>query len=285
MDENELKNLFKKAAEIAKAVPEALQQAAFNRALDALMETRGAAGSKTPSTLGGKVERKSARTRLQSMQPDESTDSTAQLLHLMDRTAYPKITSSTRVLERSLYVLRAARDDFNIDGLGCSAISKILTDKFRLRASRQAVQQALDAAGDKVDRVSPPTGKTYYRIMHSGELYLDSPESANPTHTNGKQRMQRPSKKQSTGKKKEPKSAKQKASGTKAGLKSILLKLVTEGYFEEPKRIGVVREYLQHKKGYDIKITTLSPYFTRMLRDDILDRTRAEDGQYEYKRK
>jgi len=287
MEENDLKKLFKKAAEIANTVPDALQQAAFTRALDVLMEQTNSASGKSTPHLHDNIGRKPGRPTTQEQQAhDENSDPIARLLLSMDRTSYPQILNSPRVLERSLALLRAARDDFNTDGLGCAAIAKILTEKFRLRATRQAVQQALDPAGDKVDRVTSSKGKIHYRIMLPGERYLDSPESMDHSKKVNKRRGAKAKPKtQDTNQHKEPKSAKPKPASPQKGLKSILLKLVGEGYFNEPKRIGVVREHLQHKKGYNIKITTLSPYFTRMLRDNILDRTSASDGQYEYKRK
>ena len=287
MEEKELKELFKKAAEIAKAVPEALQQAAFNRALDVLMEQLNNISGKSTSHFNANVRSKLGRRAPQEQQaPVENGDPIARLLHSIDRTSYPQILNSTRVLERSLALLRAACDDFNTDGLGCAAIAKILTEKFRLRATRQAVQQALDVSGDKVDRVMLSKGKTYYRIMLPGERYLDSPESMSHNQTVNKRSGEKVKPKtRDINQQKEPKFAKPKSASPKKGLKSILLKLVDEGYFDEPKRIGVVQDYLQQKKGYGIKITTMSPCFIRMLRDDILDRTRASDGQYEYKRK
>lgn len=287
MEEIELKEVFKKAAEIAKAVPEALQQAAFNRALDVLMEQPNNINSKPNSRLHATVRNKSSRHAPQEQKAHaEDGDPTTRLLYSIDRTSYPQILNSTRVLERALALLRAARDDFNTDGLGCAAIAKILTEKFRLRATRQAVQQALDAAGDKVDRVILSKGKNYYRIMLPGERYLDSPESMNHSQMVNKRRSAKAKPKtHDSNRQREPKSAKPKHASSKVSIKSMLLKLMEEGFFDEPKRIGIVREHLQHKKGFDIKITTLSPCFTRMLRDDVLDRTRASDGQYEYKRK
>jgi hypothetical protein len=44
VDDADLKEAFKRAAEIAKAVPVQFQQAAFNRALDSLQGTTGATG-------------------------------------------------------------------------------------------------------------------------------------------------------------------------------------------------------------------------------------------------
>jgi hypothetical protein len=178
MEENELKRLFKKAAEIAKSVPEPLQQVAFNRALNALLDEQGAPlGPEQGVQTSAKGNKKKRSKRPKAKRTSDDAHPVSHLLESMDRTSYPQILNGSRVLERALALLRAAKDDFDIDGLGSTAIAKVLTDKFRLKTTRQAVQQALDAAGDKVDRVTPSSGKTYYRIMHPGEVYLDSPQA------------------------------------------------------------------------------------------------------------
>ena len=125
MSADDLKKLFKEAAEIAKAVPKELREAAFNRALDAISAKQvrppPPAGS-TPST------------------GDDGAplDSGAILLRDLDRTRYPEVSTAARVLDRALFVLRAARDDHQIDGLSSSQIASVLTEKFRLRTSHQA---------------------------------------------------------------------------------------------------------------------------------------------------
>jgi len=48
--------------------------------------------------------------------------------------------------------------------LAATHIAKLLTEKHRLRASPQPVQQALDPAREFVDRHSPQSGRTVYRI-------------------------------------------------------------------------------------------------------------------------
>ena len=145
MAETNLKDLFKQAADIAKDVPESMQEAAFNRALDFLLGlgSSGAAGKK-------RVAAPTRRTQGSQESPDDEVDT---LLQQLDRTAHPKILDAPRVLDRSLALLRIARDEFSIDGLSAPQIARVLTEKFRFRTSRQAVTQALATAIDKVDRV------------------------------------------------------------------------------------------------------------------------------------
>ncbi len=161
MSTDDLKKLFQEAAEIAKAVPKELREAAFNRALDAL------------SLPGAKKQlpRISPGTAAARAGGESNADPAAILLQDLDRTRHSEVSTAPRVLERALFILRAARDDHSIDGLSAPQIAKVLTDKFRLRTTRQAVTQALDAAGDKVDRNSSGWIATY-RIMHPGDEYL-----------------------------------------------------------------------------------------------------------------
>lgn len=58
--------------------------------------------------------------------------------------------------------------------------------------------------------------------------------------------------------------------------------LIGQGWFEQRRTLGDVQEYLRHKRGYQVKVTTLSPVFTRLLRSGELDRERNDEATYEY---
>jgi len=282
MKDDELKTLFKKAAEISKAVPDPLREAAFNRAVDVLLGVDDLS-LRTPSHKP----RKPGKPDLFS--PSRRNKDADPHIFDLDRMAYPQMQTVSRVLERALILLRIAKDDLGIDGLGSRLIAKVLTDKFRFRTTRQAVQQALDAAGDKVDRVSHDR-KTIYRIMGPGEAYLDAGQfDTTHGHRTPKKRIDKKTKARGT-----PKTASQKnGSSGSQGKKPIrssvsptiaLKVLVEEGYFSSPRRIGDIREHLQQKKGLAFKLRELSPVLLRLLRNKIIDRSKAEDGQYEYKK-
>src|SRR5689334_25380836 len=96
---------------------------------------------------------------------DADNNALEYLTEHLDRTAHPEISSAPRVLERALWLLRVAKDTHGIDGLGATHIANLLTEKFRIRTTKQAVTQALDAARDYVDRHSPQSGRLVYRIM------------------------------------------------------------------------------------------------------------------------
>jgi len=161
-----LEEIFKKAAAISKNVPENLREIAFNRALDTLLKENNSGGQK-------KGLKKIIKKDVESNSTKANID---YLLENIDRTKYQEIFNAPDVLTRALFLLSIVQKDFETDGLGPTDIAKILTEKFRIKSSRQAVTYALDAAGDKVDRVSLSGKKTYYRIMHHGEDFIKNKE-------------------------------------------------------------------------------------------------------------
>jgi hypothetical protein len=162
-DAEELKDAFRRAAEIAAVVPASMQEAAFHRALDQIL------GDGEEPTAHPRAGRRRTGDRTDT---SADADSAEQLIDKINRTAYPEIASATRVLDRALIVLRVAKRDFDIDGLTAPEIAKVLTDKFRQRTSRQAVAQALGVAHTMVD--TRTRGRTtVYRIMQEGEDHLD----------------------------------------------------------------------------------------------------------------
>jgi hypothetical protein len=281
MKDDELKALFKKAAKISEAVPESLREAAFNRAVDALLGVKQAPSQGSPPKT-----RKTVK-YISSTGPSKGGDADP-LLTELDHTAYPQMATAPRVLERALMLLRIAKDDFRIDGLGSSRIAKVLTEKFRYRTTYQAVQNALGAAANKVDRVSAGR-KTTYRLMHPGELYLDAGQFGEVrTPSRSQATKGKKSKKESRARKPTQKALKRTSQGKKASRRSkgslvAVKELVAEGYFSSARRIGDVQEHLQQKKGLSFKVTALSPVLLRLLRDNVIDRVKGEDGQYEYK--
>ncbi len=286
---DDLTAAFRKAAEIAKVVPKALQETAFNRALDALLApSKGKHGAGAPDAPGSRkraVRETKSGTSASSSEADNKGNHAAYLCEHMDRTSYAFILKAPRVLERSLALLRAAKDDFEIDGLGSTHIARVLTEKFRLRTTRQAVQQALDAAGDKADRVTPASGRAYYRIMHPGEVYLDSPEDQTTavSRTGSKQRAPATIKRKAASRKKTPGTSKNRKAGT--GPMVVVSKLVDTGYFATARTIRDIINHCGTNLGRHFKANEVSPPLLRLLRDKRLKRAKNSDKQYEYKDK
>src|ERR1044072_1665443 len=171
MEDNDLKEILRRAAELASAGPESLREAAFKSAFDALMSGAtpaggGASKSATNPSSANKQKREGSS--------DDSDEDLEQMLHSIDRTAYPEMQRAKRVLDRALIVLHAANKDAGVDGLTASDVVRVLKEKFRIpnsQANYDAVRVALDRAGDKVDRVTRG-GKLYFRIMGPGEDYV-----------------------------------------------------------------------------------------------------------------
>jgi hypothetical protein len=285
MNDAELQDLLKRAGEISKVVPEGLREAAFNRAFDVLTGAISPLAREKPETAGAKIERSQKKA---ANGPDKASD---YLLAHLDRTSYPQVSSANRVLDRALHLLRIARDDFDIDGLGAPDIARVLTEKFRLRVSRQAVQQSLDAARNHVDKLSGH-GRKAYRIMDPGERYLDSlgvtgttPVESMRSAASGRRAAKRSMRKPGAGESEEGVKKSKKTSSNRPGPRASLNELFADGYFDAPRRIAEIQQHLEHSKARSYKLGDLSPTLVRMLRQGVLVRNRAEDGQYEYIRK
>jgi len=285
---------MKRAAELAELVPEPLREAAFNRAFDQLTESGRAGDEEDRSGTSRNRRSTTAKRRGRSNPPatsEDAQDAATILINSVSRTDHPEIGRANRALDRALYVLRIAEAEQKIDGMTAPQIAKVLTDKFRQRVSRQAINQALDAAGNYVDR-TPTSRGVVYRLMQPGEDYLDAGgveaegKKAAPSTTprrSGRRRATRTPKaaKTETGPARTSSSTTtRKRSGR--GPKALIEELIAEGFFTEPRAMGAIQERLRHKKGAVFKPTDLSPALVRLLRENKLDRERNENNQYEY---
>jgi len=138
----DLKELFKQAAEIAQQVPESMQEAAFNRAIDLLTGEPQSKQVDERTTTKAKVRKK----KHHDDKIDTGSSSVDDLLSSIDSTKHPNVTSANRVLDRSLMVLQIALRDHSVNGLTPSSIATILTDKFRINTTKYAVGMALSKA-------------------------------------------------------------------------------------------------------------------------------------------
>jgi hypothetical protein len=272
MNKDVLKELFSQAAEIAESVPKDLREAAFNRALDALL------GSQKTN-----IASRSGRTEIARAKQDVvDEDHVSVLLSELDRTQYPEITSAPRVLERALFLLRAVRDNHSVDGLGASQIAKIITDKFRMRTSRQAVTQALDAAGDKVDK-KIRGNKTTYHLMEPGYEYLEKGDFS----INAPQRKTAQKSKQknaaSQGEIEETVKGEKRGHGSsRPGPGAMLKALVESGFFSERRSIVDIKQYCEKNLAHIYALNELSTPLRRAVHNGLLKREQNSDGQYEY---
>ncbi len=280
MPSDELSEAFKRAAEIAKSVPKHLQETAFNRAVDAIL-------GKTPGDASGLRKRNAPKRKGITKQEDAETDPTATLLEHMDSTAYPQLHDASKVIDRALVILRAARDDFKIDGLSSPQIAKVLTEKFRHKTSRQAVQMALASAGHMVDRVTPASGTAYFRIMRPGETYLDNPPTEPTDRPKKKSRRKAATKiasKESTRNQaaEKTKAIVKRRGPSKKGAYAVVTELLRDGFFKTPRTLSAIIEHAANDLGYHLKTNELSAPLLRYLRDKNLKRAKNHDKQFEY---
>lgn len=296
MSNQNLEELFKRAAAIAAVVPESMQEAAFHRALDALQGHSGNSGPSKPD------QRSPGSRRLpETDETQQGVDPVQQLLQL-ERSRAEAVDDEEGGLNKALALLRVAHRELQIDGLSAPQIATVLTEKFRWGVSRQAITQALDGAGRLVDRTRGPRGAAMYRIMGPGETYLDSPAEGRSAPPGGRRTPTRKVRK-STAKRSgsQPRAARtetssraskndnarRKPSGARSsrgrtGPKAAVEGLIAEGFFKSPRTLGAIQAQLEHQSALRFDVTSLSPAMVRLLRSHALTRSRNSDGQYEY---
>lgn len=269
----DLKELFKQASEIAQQVPESMQEAAFNRAIDLLIgdtEAKQIAPSKAAKKKQNQKNKKA----------EEDID-TKDLLSAIDSTQHPGITSSTKVLDRSLMVLQIALRDHDIDGLMPSQIADVLTEKFRINTRSAAVSNALGLATSLVNRISKGSGFVY-KIMGPGEEHLAHLGGGGNT-TPAPKSKKSAKRKKATKKKTTSKASTKAKSKTKVGPKGAIVSLIDSGYFSQVRTGPEIKSHLKNKRGLNFVTTQLRVALLRLVREKKLDRDENADGNYEYK--
>lgn len=263
-------DLVKRAAEAAKHAPEHLQEAAFNRAFEALVRAQE---GKTRS----KRSPPSAARRSSKAEASRPSDERSDLLNRLDRTAHTEITDDTKALDNALLVLRAVHEDLGIDGLSAPEIAEILVDKFRCRVTRRSVARALNGAGQYVNRHKEGQ-RVIFRLMAAGERYLEELAAGSPGSDT---EAAAPGSKSKRKKGRAARSAKKKT-GSSVGPTAAMTVILDDGFFSSPRTIRDMIEKLKHDRGRTFKANQLSPVLVRWLRAGKLNRTKNADGQYEY---
>jgi hypothetical protein len=289
----DLKELFSQAAEIAKQVPQSMQEAAFNRAVDLL--TQGIPPSEKRDPRVQKRTRHATQPASEASRPED--DPLPELLSSIDSTQHPGIAAAPKVLDRALMLLQIALNDHNVDGLTPPQIAQILTEKFRVRTSKHAVSMALASATNLVNRL--PHGQGFlYKIMSPGEAYLANAGATkgHGSHTTRSKKQRAPIKRSSETAEKSPhspqssgparKSAKtneKAARSSKDGPKAVVQGLLKSGYFVSPRTGPEIHDFLKKKRGLTFGIDAIRLVLLRLVRDEELDRDENDEGNYEYK--
>jgi len=270
----ELKKIFKEAAEVAAEVPEPLREAAFQRALDALLPKPAVP---EPPPKVSRTEPAPAPTS-----PSASrTGAVTTLMELMNRTELAAKMAGRKVLDRALLVLKAAHAH-SVESLSATEISQVLTQKFREATTPTAVRMALDRNSEYTDR-RPEGAGFVYSIMAPGERYLESLAAPSPAGHSGKLRV--PERKRSrvpdTGA--TPKKKGRKGKTGRPGPKVMLELLLAEGFFSQPRTMGEILSHVEEKKTHRYATSDFTATLQRLTRETKLERTRNSQGQYEYK--
>lgn len=281
----DMQELFKEAAEIAAVVPEPMQEAAFHRALDLLTGNGQTPGKSTPTP------RRAAQKRTSGGGRDDETPEGDRVARVtaMSRDDAAEVDQETTVQGRSIALLVAASREAEVDGLTAPEIAKILTEKFRHRTTRQAVQQAMDTSGKMVDRQKSGSSAALYRVMKAGEDWLATPDDQR-TSASTKARSRRSNAKRggtsspakTAGANKTSSSAKKAASVTRSssagrhtGPKAVLEDLIREGYFSDARSMADIKQHIRDEKAISFEGGDLSPTLIRLLRERKLKRSKV----------
>ena len=259
-----MKKLFRQAAEIAQQVPDNMQAAAFNRALDMLREEH----APLPETTTDEDKSAEPEPRADARAAKEAKEfQVGLLMKAADSKRYPEVASTGKVLDEALMILQIASRDHGIDGLTPSEISRLLTEKFRVSTTSAAINRALGASPALVHRVR--RGQMFeYKLLRAGEHYLSG-----LTKTGGLPEK-RPHK--------SSRGSAAAASSNGLGPKQILRDLIAEGYFASPRRVSEIVGRIREKHAKDYKSANLSSALVRLQREDALKRTKNARGRYEY---
>jgi hypothetical protein len=274
-----LTEAFRRAAAIAATVPTALQEAAFNRALDAVLNATGNQG-------------KQQRRQLPS-EDDDTSDPIATVLAI-SRSSAEEVDNEDGALGKALALLHVAEREADVPGLTAPQIAYVLTTKFKWKVSRQAITQALDRAGKMVDS-TVGSGARIYTIMASGVEYLNQPVDERPmalaagSGQRRRRRLPRGNSRPGSGSAVSPEGdndsrlATPRKQSRRAGPKEAIEQLISNDFFSSPRMLAAIREELRVSRGLAYKSTDLSPVMTRLLREGRLIRSRnGESQQYEY---
>jgi len=171
---DEIRGLFATAAEIAHETPPDLHGTAFELAVNLLLEDRSQNGRP------GRPTRASALASARGLPPSRETgQNVPALFNTIDSSSYPQVHSGEKALDRALWVLRIGREALDLNaGLTAEDVASVLTNKFRVRTTRDSVRMAFDRAPTLVDRVQNDSDAASYRIMTAGDSYLDRPDDA-----------------------------------------------------------------------------------------------------------
>lgn len=257
MAEQDLKNIVDKAKKAVEHLEEPYKSKAFEVLLSKLLSGEPAPAS-TPVLARAPVTMPAA-----SYEPD----AVEKAMNKIDRTKYPLMFKLRTVLERAIYALCIAREQGGLDWLTAPEISKLLMEKFRVKATSAAVSMAL-MRSEYVDRNSVETGGGAgynYRLMHAGEerikALLKDPFAEQSTTA-------------ATPKSKNNRTAIKRTAGPAARIAGLMEK----SFFEKPKDAMETNQRLKDD-GFHHEAKRVHTALLRMVRQGKLRRLRETKGE------
>jgi DNA-binding transcriptional ArsR family regulator len=152
--------------------------------------------------------------------------------------------------------------------------------------SQLKTERLVTARGGRYLVPGPAVDSAIGRLAEAATESGDGP----PAGTPAVRRTTKPTKSRRRPKKARPKKAPSAAKGragsrrrTTAGPTTLVQELVDRQFFSEPRTLADVRKRIKDKRGHAIPVTTLSPIFTKLVRDEVLDRDKNNAGVYEYR--
>lgn len=157
-------DLARKASKEVEGLEEPLRSIAYKTILDELIRD---AKSSRPE-----VKRQVAVTEIEAAGKRDPIETF--MGRAVDASAFGDLFNRRGLLvEKSLAVLKLARDEFGVEGLTPTQIGKILTRKFRVAGIHAAnISRDLGKSSQYVSRVADDRGRTTYLLMVQGEQRL-----------------------------------------------------------------------------------------------------------------
>lgn len=279
MSADHLAEITEQALAISSKAPPQLQEAVFNRTFDALLAAASDSVShkERGSCTGTPKVTRSTTANKEAAGPDVAT----RLMSALRSPDHPDIEKLANAKLRSLYILKVAKDDHDIDGLTPPTIATILTDKFRIRTTPAAVGMALKDERTTVDREKAAGGAFMYRIMSAGEEVLEAAletartepaQAAKPSHR-AKPRTRTDSKSKSPAK---------SASRAKIGPKMAIRQMLEADEFGQTETVESIRTHLSTNYGRSFEAKHIANALLRLLRDGAVGRKLNDEGVYQY---
>lgn len=261
MADPKIRKIFKEAAEIAKGMPQGLQESAFNRALDVLL------GNGRPN-------------RAQDGAGDDNGEAEV-------RGRLLGIPGAGMLLDTSVAAFNLAANRLGISEIDADELADVIEDTLGPHVRQSVVGRAFEGSGNVVDTARSGASAVFRAFggaSNSDDDDDDDDEDAPKPRSAAKKGAARG--KKSAAKKKSAPKKKPKADTKRTaarGVAGTVINLVTKGFFTSARTATQVVFYL-NRKGIEITVRELTPILMRLIQDGLLSRSRGAGGEYVYEK-